>query len=482
MTDIVRVASGIPGSGKTESFISTISADEDVLLVLPTKALTKDVVKRLRDKGIESYVINSDYYPAKVKNTVEDSLTELKYVQGGCVVIITHQTLTNIDPAVLNGWKVVVDEVPAISNTHQKGLGINLFKDSFDHLVTWNEDGVVQILDGKLHEVMVRKAEAGVDSAMSIQSLVFGALLKPKAEVCIDIKEEGSSLKYYIKVIDHHDYKSIIENSNEFHVMGNAVENSLFYKYIKANGFKTKLSEYTPAFREYNKTPTLVPLFKGDRFSKTMLHTRNDGTDSLTFDSDCLGYKAIQRALDYIGDNNVLVQVHTWVAFPFSDYDNVEVTPFDARGLNTYTSHNHTLNLAHGNPNTIEDQMNVRMLEMMGVDIAEGKAAIRYERSIESMVQHIARTSIRTFQDQEQATVHIIPTLADAKEIERALRKKCSIDSSIMIDVPATPNKAAKEVQINKAVDMLATGMKKKDIAAALSISRPTLNNWLKAA
>ncbi|SFU04612.1 DEAD/DEAH box helicase family protein, partial [Halomonas saccharevitans] len=213
MTDTVNIANGIPGSGKTQSFIDATDGSENILLVLPTKVLTKDIAKRLKDEGIEAYIINSDYYPSKVKESVEEALTELKHQESGCVVIITHQTLTNIDPKTLESWKVVVDEVPVISNTHQKGIGANLFKDLFDHLITWDEEGNVGIQEGKAHEIRVRKAEAGIDKAMSVQSLVFGALLKPKAEVSIDIKEEGYSVKYYVKVIDHHDYKSIIENS-----------------------------------------------------------------------------------------------------------------------------------------------------------------------------------------------------------------------------------------------------------------------------
>ncbi|WP_139234000.1 helix-turn-helix domain-containing protein [Halomonas saccharevitans] len=175
------------------------------------------------------------------------------------------------------------------------------------------------------------------------------------------------------------------------------------------------------------------------------------------------------------------MQVHSWVFFPFSDYEKATVIPFDARGLNTYTDHIYTINLVHGNPNTIEDQMNVRMLEMMGIDVAEGKVALRYERSTESMVQSICRTPIRQFEDQEEPTVHIVPTLEDSKEIERALKKKCIIDESIMMEAPSTPKKASKEQLKKKAKEMADSGDTHKTIAKELDASTKTIQRWLKA-
>lgn len=388
MNNIVNIASAKPGTGKTQSFIKAVDGSENILLALPTMILAKDVKKRFEEAGVKVTVINSETHPKNIKGCVECEL--LNPNNSGSVLIITQKTLQTINPTHLSGWKLVLDEVPDITNVYSKNIGENLFRDAFDHLITWDEKGNVSIQDGREHEVRIRFREAVCDMSMNSQTRVFNALLKPEAEVTISMNDKKGGLKYWVNIIDYHDYSTIIKSCDDFHIMGNAVEKSLFYEYVKAKDFKIKLSEYTPDYKPYHMKPTLVPLFEDEKYSRLMLFQGGDG-NKMSYGS--VGYKAIERALFYVDGKDVLFQGNTWMsvpgAFPFSEHDNVKVIPSDARGINTYSSVNYSIHMMHGNPNTNLKPLYIRMLKIMGVDEELGMKVLRHERSTERTVQGI---------------------------------------------------------------------------------------------
>ena len=82
----IFIAEATPGSGKTEQFIKQLDADpyKRYLYAVPTKVLTKDVLKRIQAIGINHITaINSDSHK-HVTDTVE------------CAVSYTHLTLPTI--------------------------------------------------------------------------------------------------------------------------------------------------------------------------------------------------------------------------------------------------------------------------------------------------------------------------------------------------------------------------------------------------
>lgn len=479
MNNTINIASAKPGTGKTQSFIKAVDGSEDIVLALPTKTLSEDVKRRLEGENIKVSVINSDTHHKDIKGCVE---YELKESSGaGVIVIITQKTLQVINPVLLKGWKVVLDEVPDITNVHTRQIGEHLFKDNFDHLITWNDEGDVSIQDGKALDVHVRFLEAVYDNNMSTQSLVFGALLNPNAEVKINIDTNNNSLKYWVNVVDHHDYEAIIKSCDEFHIMGNAVEKSLFYEYVKAKGFDIKTSKYTPAKRPYSFKPTLVPLFEDKRYSKSMLFQGGDGEK---MSSDSVGYKAVQRALAYVDGKEVLFQGNKWMsipgAFPFKDHTNVTIIPGDARGLNTYSNVHYSIHMMHGNPDPNLDPLNTSMLKMMGVREDAGKAAIRHERSTERTVQGITRTPIRKFDAQKQPTVHIVTTMEEAKNLEIELGIKCIFDLSIMEKTPKTVSALNRDALKQCALELHKQNESFRAIGKKLGKSPATISNWIK--
>lgn len=472
------MASAKPGTGKTQSFIKAVSGSENIVLAVPTKILSEDVRSRFERKGIKATVINSETQQNNIKGCVERELKNTKNI--GSVVIVTQKTLQDINPTYLSGWNVVLDEVPDITNVHTKDIGENLFRDTFDHLITWDENGNVSIQDGKEFDVRIRLLEAGCDKSMSTQTLVFSALLKPNAEVKIRIDKKKNPLKYWVDIIDYHDYKSIIKSCDSFHIMGNAIEKSLFYHYVVANGFEIKVSEYTPAHKPYKMKPTLVPLFEGKKYSKRMLLQGGDG-ERMSYGS--VGYKAVERALSYIDGEEALFQGNSWMSgpgtFPFKEYENVKVIPSDARGMNTYSSVNYSIHMMHGNPKTNLKNSYTRMLKMMGVDKELGMAVIRHEQSTERTVQGITRTPIRKFEEQKQATVHIVPTLEEAKKLEIELGVECIIDQSIMVKTPETFVASKRDELKQRAWELRKQGKSLRAIGNELDRSHSIISNWI---
>ncbi|WP_407727964.1 DEAD/DEAH box helicase family protein [Pseudomonas extremaustralis] len=91
---VIYVAEATPGTGKTEQFITELDAApyKRYVYAVPTKVLTKDVVKRIHAIGIaHAYVINSDTHK-NVTDTVECALLE----DDPKVLIITHKTLLDL--------------------------------------------------------------------------------------------------------------------------------------------------------------------------------------------------------------------------------------------------------------------------------------------------------------------------------------------------------------------------------------------------
>lgn len=474
MNNTVHIANALPGAGKTQYFIDGVKRKDKVLLAAPTIKLSTDISDRLVSSGINTKVLNSESITiGPVKENIESSLQEIDY---GCVVIITHTALLSIDPTKIQGWCVVIDEVPNINNCQSATIGFSTFGDLFDSRVQVHDDGRVTMMEGMEHEIRERYPQA-LRAKIHPSVVMFGGLIDPTAEINLEKKDK----EYVIMKSAYHDFSKIIEHSKELHVLGNAIERSLFYRLVIARGFLIEESRYQPDSKRYTMAPTIMPLFSGERISKTILLTRTDGTRSDTFDDSCIGWSVLKSALDSLNGRPALVQIYDWAkAFPFDEYSNVEITPFDARGLNGYSSHSTTVNFIHGNPDPIQGRMNRRMLELMEVDVVEGEKCIRYERYIEAMVQHIARTDIRNYELQESPTTHIVPCEGAAFEIQEALKIACHIDTSLMVPTPQSASSLSRLERKRKAQEMLKHGYSVAETASILGVTRQTIYNWMK--
>lgn len=475
-TNDVYVVSAPMGSGKTAGVLESMTKDTNYLFCVPKIALADSICNRAKEHNdLDVEAIHSKAgYGGLVKDHIETALSEGRQ---GSLVIITQASLLEIDPYYLDGWTVIVDEIPNIDTCKSKAIGYTNFDDLFKAYVHVDKDLMCHYEPLELKEIQSRLTEAKRTNQEEIV-LMYGGLLDATTEVQLE-EHNGTWL---IKHQGYLDYSNVIDGCDEFHIMGNGVEKTLFYLYLKAQGYRIKESPFTPAFNGYDMPPTLVPMVKGDRFSKQMMLTRDDGTESESFDKDCFGWKLLEEALEFHKNEHVLVQVFGWMkeAFPFKRYSNVEVTEFDVRGMNDHRDYHRTVNLIHSNPSPIQGRMQERMFEMMGVDAEEARQAVRHERAIEPMAQHILRTDMRNIGNQKMATVTVVPTMLMAKKIEEVLQIECNIDTSIMRDPPMSAAKVNRAELQRKAYELHLSGMSKVAIGRELDKDRKTIHKWIK--
>ncbi|MDR5904873.1 hypothetical protein [Franzmannia qiaohouensis] len=496
----VFVASALMGAGKTRGFIENIDPELNYILAVPTIELGKDIVASMNEAGVEYEVINSDEnWKGSTKSRISRALTEGRE---GCVLVITHKALTMMETDgylsyYLSEWTIIVDEVPNLNNCAQsRKIPFSTYDKLFKGLVQDHDDGRVAIAEGVPEYMLLDELKKSITAGIEPAKIMFSGLLEQMAG--INRKKSKSEVQlvkgedhYVVTVADYHDYTKIIDWCKEFHVMGNGVEKTLFYQYVVAQGYDIKESRFTPGPFKYKASVTLVPLFNTDRISKSKMELMDDGTKAKRFDETCLGWKAMKKAIEYHQNEKVLVQCFKWMKgknrFPFDDYKNVIVTPFDSRGVNKYRNDYHrTVNVFHGNPDPIQARLETKMLAMMGIDIDEGRAAIEHERFIEPMAQHIARTSIRNGIEQEEGIVVVLPTVDVAKRIEEVLQVECEIDTSIMLNIP---ERAPSKVKLKKAerdqkmIELHSEGRTHKEIGEALGgVSTKTVQRALKKA
>jgi len=474
MTATVFVASALMGAGKTRGFIEKINPEDNIILAVPTIKLGDDIVIAMEKAGVNYEVFNSkNNHLGSTNSRIEKALIEGRE---GCVLIITQKSLTMLNTEHLAGWTVVCDEVPNLSNCKiSRRTPLNTYERLFNGLIQDHYDGRVTVKDGVFDSMLYAKLQDSLVSGIEVETIIFSGLLERKAEVKLEMSEKS----FIVTVADFYDYTNIIESCLSFHVLGNSVEKSLFYKFVKAKGFNIKESEFTPGHFKYKASVTLLPLFNTERISRDLLERNEDGSKSIIFDESCLGWKGIKKAIEHHKGEPLLLQCFDWMKkFPFQDYENVTVTAFDSRGLNEYRdTHYRTVNIYHGNPNPIQARLDIKMLAMMGVDIEIGKAAIEHERFIEPMAQHIARTSIRNG-NREDDIVVVLPTINVAEKIQEVLQIDCKIDPSIMLNIP---EKAPTQSKINIAKrdqrirDLLSKKHTHKEISDIVGCSTKTV-------
>ncbi|MEL7979217.1 hypothetical protein AAG584_04195 [Vreelandella titanicae] len=482
MTATVFVASALMGAGKTRGFIERIKPEDNIVLAVPTISLGDDIVKAMKLAGVNYEVLNSDENSkGSTRSRIEYALTEGRE---GCVLVITQKALTMINADCLEGWRVVCDEVPDLNNCKiSRKTPLSTYERLFKGLIQDHDDGIVSMKDGVSDTTLMDELDKSIVAGIEVATIMFAGLLERKAEVRLVLSDKD----FLVTVADYHDYTKIIESCLSFHVMGNCVEKTLFYKFMVAKGCEIKESEYTPGPFKYKSSVTLIPLFNAERISRGILELNEEGSKAIKFDETCLGWKGMLKAVEYHKKEPVLVQCFHWMKkFPFDEHSNVIVTNFDTRGLNAYrNTHHRTINIFHGNPNPIQARLDIKMLSLMEVDIEIGISAIEHERFIEPMAQHIARTSIRNGLKGESIFV-VLPTIGVAKKIEEALQLECEIDPSIMLDVPEkapTQAKIKTAERDQKIVDLSAGGLTHEEIGKELGgISTKTVQRALKKA
>ncbi|PXX99687.1 helix-turn-helix domain-containing protein [Halomonas sp. LBP4] len=511
MSNTIHLASALMGSGKTQSMINGIESDDCIIVAAPKKELCREIFKSFKSQrqDLDVDLVNSDTVCSgstvlcEAIDAINKVNTDTEYAESfgmsgsvGKVLILTQATLVNLPPDILRGqsWTLILDEVPDI----KASAYMFIFKDQFernfsDHVyMVDTKTGRLELKDGMEFDAKDQLSKAKATD-FSHAVLMFEGLIHETSEVSLEPKSNGRQV---LKSVGYHDFSPVFRAAKEVHVMGNAIEKSLFYLFLKAKGFRFDESKFTPKFDGYKMSPRLVPLLSGDRFSKTMMLTREkDGSKSDTFDTSTVGWQMLKRAIEYHEGKPLLVHIYKWMKpfFKANTYPNVVVVDLDSRGLNQHRHLNRTVHMIHGNAAPVDSQMNKRMLELMGVDVQEGLQALRHERLVEKISQTMLRTDMRNLDEQKYQTVSVIPTMGLVGAVRDNLKIDCEVDTSIMIDPPEPSeksqpshkqqaerqaNREASEARRMKAVKLLKEGHTISAVSRAVPADRKTIRKW----
>jgi len=477
---VIHVAEATPGTGKTEQFIRELDSApyKRYLYAVPTKVLSKDVVRRIQAIGINHIcVINSDTHK-HVTDTVECTLLE----DDPKILIITHKTLLDLDPCYLQDWIVVIDEVPSVANNLTRDIGDHAYTNFLEKFIEIDSVSTkASIKQGMTKEARAIYSDVIDDKGMSTITTCLGALLRGKADVFIKeyLSKKESKWKWQVRVIDYFDLSGIYEYAFETHILGANVTGTLAYQHALTKGYTIAASKFTPEYRRYKFESYIYPLIGGSKVSKTMLLTLPDGAVAEEWNDRVYGHSLLRDAIEFVQGEPLLVQVHEWCKFPFEDYPNVLRIPFDARGLNGYSDVHHTLSLIHGNPNPVDDQNNSEMLAKMAICSVVGKQALRNERYRELIFQAATRSSIRTFTN-DRPTVHFVPTEESARHLAFDLRGNHVILKDLTRPAPHTRSRSKLEDNIRTAKGLSSNGLSARKIANLMGVSNRTVSLWLK--
>ena len=139
---MIKVLIGPPGCGKTEYLHNTmLSSPGRWLLALPRTALIDEQAAALTTKVLKNRIspsitaIHSDQpnKRGKVGRRIEGALRDHSSSEHS-VVIITHEGLLGVDPTLLEGWGIAVDEVPesgVLSGEFKAGNGWRILADLY---------------------------------------------------------------------------------------------------------------------------------------------------------------------------------------------------------------------------------------------------------------------------------------------------------------------------------------------------------------
>lgn len=275
MNNVAHISQALPGAGKTLAFIDHVAEGEleqGIVLALPTLKLVDDVYERLWGAGVDVVKVTSET-DSGTSHAVEMLLDDRRE-DDPLVLVVTHAGLRLIDPRCLAGWNLIIDEVPDITNTGSLAIGEATFQTFCEPFLDIDDDGMATLTEGNktLFEKVAREHNK---ASFVVAASAFNALVNDDVDVYVTHQKPKGN--YLMGCVGFHDYIECFRCADEAHLLGHAVERSLLYLHLEANGFEFKESKYQPEFQSYKLSPTLVPLYRGNKFSKTMLLTNKKG-------------------------------------------------------------------------------------------------------------------------------------------------------------------------------------------------------------
>ncbi|MEN2393599.1 helix-turn-helix domain-containing protein [Pseudomonas halotolerans] len=474
---VIYVAEALPGSGKSAKFIDalpTLIHTSKTLYAMPTNALIKELALAIKLKaGISPLVITSD--------TVDHVTVHLEKVLAANtqpLVMITHEALRRVEPRLLGGWELVVDEVPSVSDCKSYIFDSISYLGSLGNYLTVDskKKAALKLENIALVENMIKAKDS---SALSDSALdVLKAMLTPKCGV--EVEAQTNKGKRLVRIVRYRDFLPAFSYANSVHILANNVQDTLLGIHATYQGWQFEPSLFTPEFDGYGKRVELHP-FLTTKYSKTQSMMQRNGKPADTWDEGVQLADWLRCITAMVGDEKGLAFAHQWMQYNFSE--SITKLPIDSRGINGYQDRHIAICLQHGNVSP-DDALSFHTLsEMLGVPVAEVRKAIEFERFYESTLQAVARTSLRDRSSTEPVTL-FVQSMDMAIYLQQKLGRLATINTDLVMtpwEKQESEKKKAKAQQQAEVISLLIEkGMSRQDIAIDLGIPYPTIKRWTK--
>ncbi|MDZ7853494.1 MAG: DEAD/DEAH box helicase [Halomonas sp.] len=526
MTTTVHFADALPGTGKTEALIQSLARRDapKTLIAVPTIKLAESIERRIIT-AIPGFTkirrVDGRRHHRGRGNVAQNVAKHLK-AQDEKVLIIQQNTLKNLieKPELLNGWRLVIDEVPHVMDNKRFYKGYREFAMLFDPILQGhpfdrehgqNGDYSVSVRDGSWWEArdLLSELKRDPQGNASNYALLDAAMDEKNAELYI---KEGTSLdsdapgRLDVRIAKHIDWASLFTEADEVHILGHASKKSLLSLYLVSNGFTvvdSPLCRLEDLHDSYVGICTIYVLTDLERSSKSRLLRDMEGNAMNEAVEGSVAFEIAKRASDKIRELNLseggilqAYQSNGWFSEEVLEaLERLKLIGYAVEGLNCYRGTSASVSILHGNDSPQDAWTIERSLGLMNVDVDTGKDRIRHDRHFEAQFQHATRTAIRNF-DPSTETYHFVTTMEEAESLAEKFNMgdRCTISEEIMLEVPEpepqgvspkrraermarkTANRSAKQRQQEEALELLSQGWTQKDVAEELSVSRATLN------
>lgn len=471
----IRIAEAFPGSGKSTKFIEalpTLIHTSKIVYAMPTNALIRELERNIKiNAGISPIVITSE-----TVDHVTIHLEKVLAANSQPLIMVTHEALRRVDPRLLEGWELVVDEVPSVCDCKTHPFDSTSYLGSLANYLTIGPDKKASLNPEHiaLVETMIKAKDTSALSKPALE--VLQAMLTPKCSV--EIEAQSTKGKRLVRIVSYRDFLPAFSYANSVHVLANNVQDTLLGVHAKYQGWEFEPSEFTPVFDGYGKRVELHPFLTG-RYSKTQSMMQRNGDSAEAWDDGVQLAAWLRGVIAMIGDEESLAFMHEWVKFKFDA--NVTPLPIDSRGINDYQDRRIAICLQHGNVSPDIALSLHTLSEMLGVPVAEIRKAIEFERFYESTLQAIARTSLRDRNNLEPVTL-FVQNMDMAKYLQGMLGRLAMINTELLMtpwEKQQSDKKKAKAVTQAEAVHLFQSeGIDRQTIATKLNVPYHQIRRW----
>lgn len=478
---VIHTAVSAPGAGKTEAFISQIptllSAGRSIVVALPTIALSTDIVRRL-SVGIDPHVINSDTcHPDPVGPELQAALGS----RANKLIITTHASIFTVQPDMLRGWMLVVDELPAVVDFPDFPFTPSELATLFAY--TTERDGHLHIREGCAAAIETslktfRAAQSGAKqtSMLSKEGARIFTCLQNEHPVFIAAKKMDNGKRHVHAVEEYNCWKTFAA-ADEVHLLTANIDGCLFDEFAQAHGFTYTRSAFTPEFEGYNSPITIYPVIpKGGNYSKTKaIKIAGDSTLNQHETTPFTVVDVILKAALQKTNGTPLLFSNDWAGFKWLNKKIVHDCSIDSRGLNDYQGETDAILLFGGNPSPSDK----RALEYLTKKYSRGflKAFVT-TRLLDPSLQAATRTAVRIKENTQPISLYVQDERV-ADYLVSTYMPNAVIDWSFSQATPVQPDgRKVEDPRKVQAFELFDQDMKNADIIRSTGISRGSATNW----